>query len=314
MKIVFFGTPEIAAFVLERLFLEKEFQVVAVVTKIDKPQGRSQKVLPTPVKQFMIETKPSIPLLQPEKVSTSDWEERLRSFGADVFVVVAYGEILKQNILDIPRLGAINVHASLLPKYRGAAPMHRAIIEGEEETGVTIMEMVLALDAGAILDVEKIEISPEMTVGELHDKMAHAGARALIRTLKHIDTKKRDKREQNHREATYAGKITSDECLVCWEDKTKKIYDKIRGVTPWPGAFCFMRLHGEIKRVKLIKVAPLYGASIKSPGSIIKYDHAHFYIATCDGAIAVNELQVEGKKKMDLQEFFNGNPEVEIIG
>ena len=308
MKIIFFGTPEIAAIILERLLAESNLEVVAVVTKVDKPQGRSQKVLPSAVKEYVQRTHPNIPLLQPHKVSTPDWEEKLKSFHADVFVVVAYGEILKQPVLDIPSYGAINVHASLLPKYRGAAPMHRAIIEGEKETGVTIMEMTLALDAGAILDVEKISIDSEMTVGDLYYKMSDLGAIALIRTLKDLLNKKKNKKEQDHLLATYAAKITPEECKINWNGSTKKIIDKIRGVTPWPGAWCYLTIGAEKKRAKLIKVSPFYQSTGRPPGSVVVYDRSQLKIATNDGAVFIEKLQLEGKRPMEIKEFFNGAP------
>ena len=170
MKVVFFGTPQIAANILKGL-LDHHIEVVCIVTKPDKKKGRSQKMLPPPVKSFVQESFPEIDVLQPHKVSTDEYVEKLKSYDADLFIVVAYGEIVRQNILDIPKVACVNVHASLLPKHRGAAPIHRAIINGDLESGVSIMEMVLALDAGDIFTVLKTPIALDMDVGELEKEI-----------------------------------------------------------------------------------------------------------------------------------------------
>lgn len=309
MKIIYFGTPAIASHILEDL-LKHQINIVAVVTKPDKKQGRSQKMAPSAVKQFVLEQYSHIPVLDPSKISTEEYKEKLMAFNADLFVVVAYGEIIKQNILDVPKMGCINVHASLLPKYRGAAPMHRAIINGEKETGVTIMEMVLALDAGAILHVEKIAIPEDMNVGELELELGKIGSIALFKTLKHFSEKRSKKKPQDEALVTYASKITSEECEIHWNHTSKSIHNLIRGVTPFPGAWCklfFDKDSGiEQKRLKIKKAEIAKNHYRASPGTVLKYEKNEWIIATQDGSINLLEVQLEGKKTMTAAEFIRG--------
>jgi methionyl-tRNA formyltransferase len=309
MRVIYFGTPSIAAHILENL-LQHSVNVVAVVTKPDKRQGRDQKLAPSAVKEFLLRAYPDIPILQPAKISTEEYREKLQAFNADLFLVVAYGEIIKQSILDIPKLGCLNVHASLLPRYRGAAPMHRAIINGEKETGVTIMEMVLALDAGPILHKEKVEISKEMNVGELEVELEKLGSLALLKTLENLKEKRANKQLQEEALATYAPKITPQECEVHWNQPSKKIHDLIRGVTPFPGAWCqiiFKKPSGEeSKRLKIKKTEIVKNNFNSPPGTVLKYEKDHWMIATQDGAIRLLEVQLEGKKTMNASEFIRG--------
>lgn len=306
MKIIFFGTPHIAAKILESLMMHHE--VVAVVTKPDKKQGRDLQLRPSAVKLWVEANCPHIPVLQPLKISTEEYREKLTQFNADIFVVVAYGEIIKQFILDLPPLGCINIHASLLPKYRGAAPMHRAIINGEKETGVSIMEMVLALDAGPILHVEKTPITDEMTVGELEKKLEVLGAEGLLKTLEQIHQKKIHKSYQDDSLATYAAKITPEECEIKWTRSALSIHNLIRGVTPAPGAWCwiFLKNQTEPKRLKIKKSILLQKTSSASPGSIICYDKTSWEVAAGEGVLRILEVQLEGKKSVTAEEFMKG--------
>jgi methionyl-tRNA formyltransferase len=309
MRIVYFGTPTIAAHILECL-LKHHVNIVAVVTKPDKKQGRSQQLQPSHVKSFVQNYFPHIPVLEPMKVSTEEYRDKLAAFNADLFVVVAYGEILKQLILDIPRVKCINVHASLLPKYRGAAPMHRAIINGEAETGITIMEMVLALDAGAMLHTEKTVISENMTVGDLEAVLETLGCQGLLKVFEDFRCDRVVGIPQDERLVTYAPKITTEECEVNWHLSSQAIHKLICGVTPFPGAWCSIRMspfgEADKKRLKIKKSLIVSGSLVGSPGDVLKYDHDAWIIATQNGAIQLLEVQLEGKKSCSASEFVRG--------
>lgn len=305
MNIVFFGTPQIAANILKGL-LQKGLNIVCVVTKPDKKQGRSQKLLPPAVKALLNEEYPQIELLQPEKVSTAEYEAILKKYNADFFIVVAYGEIMKQNILDIPKRACINVHASLLPKYRGAAPMHRAIINGEVESGVTIMEMVLAMDAGDILKVLKTPITLEMNVSDLAKKVEKLGVKGLLETLDDFENGNVLKVSQDESQATYASKITVEECEVNWDLPSLQIHNLIRGVSPFPGAYTYIVMGDQKKRLKIKKAKMVSDSSEASAGTILFFDQNGFIIKTQDSAIELLEVQLEGKKAMSAFEFVQG--------
>jgi methionyl-tRNA formyltransferase len=314
MNIVFFGTPTFAANVLDYL-LKQGVNVLAVVTKPDKPQGRSLKTIPSAVKDLLKNKYPHIPILEPVKVSTEEYQKKLEAFHPDLFVVVAYGEIIKQNILDIPKYGSINVHASLLPKYRGAAPIHRAIIEGEVETGVSIMEVVLALDAGAVLHVKKIPIDLDMNVGELEKALEAIGAQALKETLDDYKNKYQSRQEQNHELASYASKILTEDCRVQWLNDSLDIHNLIRGVTPYPGAWCIVKIPGDVnpKRLKIKKTRSLPQLHNKKPGEIISFGKDGWVVAAGKGAVELLEVQLEGKKACTGIEFSRGYPAPEML-
>lgn len=305
MKVVFFGTPQIAANILKSL-LENGVQVVAVVTKPDKKQGRDQKLQPSAVKAFLQNNHPHIPILQPTKVSTPEYEEMLKTFQSDLFVVVAYGEILRQNILDIPKIDCINIHASLLPKYRGAAPMHRAIINGETETGVCIMQMVLALDAGDILEVLKTPIPIDMNVGDLEKKIEQLGVKGALDTINKFISGKITRTPQDEKLATYASKISVEECEIHWDLPALQIHNLIRGTSPYPGAWCHFLLNDQKKRLKVLKAKLAADSSNKAPGTILHYDQSGFVIKTRDAAIQLLQVQMEGKKACSAEEFVRG--------
>lgn len=311
MKVIFFGTPLFAVEILKCL-LDNQIDVVAIVTKPDKKQGRQQKLKPLPVKQFVEDNHIPIPLFQPEKISTIEWEEKLKSFEPDLFVVVAFGEIIKQNILNVPKLDPINIHASLLPKYRGAAPIHRAIINGDTETGITIMEMVKALDAGDIIHVEKVFIDKDMNVSELEKKLISAAKVAVLKAIDLYEKKSVKKIPQKDSEATYAHKISPEECKVDFLKKTLPIYNLIRGSTPFPGAWFEIQLQGQVKRLK-VKKAKILSDIQGLPKQILKFEKNSFIIAAADGAISLEEVQLEGKKVMSAKEFILGYPVPVIV-
>lgn len=310
MKVVFFGTPHFAVNILSHL-IENKVDVVGVVTKPDKPQGRHLKLKPTPVKQYLIDHNLNIPLFQPGKISTSEWEETLKKLDADLFVVVAFGEILKQNILDIPKLDCVNIHASLLPKYRGAAPIHRAIIDGEQETGVTIMKMVKALDAGDMLHVEKVRITDDMDVSMLESDLERAGCKAILEVISLFDSGKVSYTPQIDSEATYAHKITPEECQIHFHQQSNKIFNLIRGSSPYPGAWCLVQTGSGSKRLK-IKRAKVRPDLSGEPGKRLGNLSQEIIVATQDFSIEFLEVQLQGKRSMTVKEFLAGHSKLEF--
>ncbi|MCB1084697.1 MAG: methionyl-tRNA formyltransferase [Chlamydiia bacterium] len=255
MNIIYFGTPQIAADVLKML-VDGGVNVLAVVTKPDKPRGRSGKLACSPVKEFALKFLPNIPLYQPEKASTPTFEGEMKKYGADLFVVFAYGEIMKQPLLDIPKEGAINLHASLLPKYRGAAPIQYALLDGAKETGVTVIEMVLKMDAGAILAQEKIPLHPEMNHAALEEALKDLGGETLLRVIKNYAYHKEHKVPQNPDEATYVQKITPQMAEIDWSQSANTIHNQVRAFSPLPGAWTTVEVQGVSKRLKIFYVLP----------------------------------------------------------
>jgi len=310
MKVIFFGTPPFAAETL-RYLLEKGINVVAVISKPDRPKGRSGAPSPTPVKIIALNHRPPIPLHQPPLVSAPDFAATLQGYQADLFVVVAYGEIIKQHLLDMPRLGCINVHASLLPKYRGAAPIQRCIINGEKETGVTIMHMVKQMDAGDMIEVAKVPIPPEMTYGELEQSLLEAGKKTLLKVIQEVGAGNVKRIPQDHTQATLAPKIELEDCEIRWDQPAEAIHNLIRGVNPHPGAWCYVNFRGEKKRLKILRsrVQPYQGSD--KPGTILP--GGALLIATGKDALVILELQLEGKKAMKADDFLRGIPLHDIL-
>lgn len=300
MRIVFFGTPQFAKTILEYLILQG-VQVVAVVTRPDKPRGRSGTPFPTAVKTCALAHNLSV--YQPTKASTPEFAAFLKSLNADLFVVAAYAEILKQNILDLPKQGCINVHGSILPKYRGAAPVQRSIMEGETETGVTIMKMALQMDAGDILAVRKIPIPLEMTAGELMDALAEQGKEALWEVLQNLD--QIQPTQQDPIMSTHAKKITSEDAEVDWSRPCFSVHNQIRGVTPNPGAWCWVEVKGEKKRLLIKKTLPHPSISGEL-GQIVSRIPLELIVACGSGSLSLLEIQLEGKKAMATKEFLRG--------
>ena len=287
MRLVFFGTPRIAAEILKTL-LAHQIDVVAVVTKADKPMGRSGKLIPPPVKQVAVEK--NIPCYQPPKASDPKFVEELKALNADLFVVAAFSEIFKENLLEVPRFGCINVHASLLPKYRGAAPIQRCIMAGEKESGVTIMQMDRGLDTGGMIAVAKTPILPDMTAGELTEELTKLGAEALVGVIKNFNTIKIV--PQPAGETTYAKKVSLEDGEIVWDRPAEQVYAHIRGVTPKPGAWCFVEVRGVKKRLKI------WRARLGGNGALI--------VPCLTGSIELLEVQLEGKRRMESFEFMRG--------
>lgn len=302
MRIVFMGTPEFAVPSLE-ILVKNNMDVVMVVTQPDKPKGRGYKVSYTPVKECAV--KYNIPVMQPEKVGSREAVEQLKALKPDLFVTCAFGQLLTTDVLQIPRLGTVNVHGSLLPKYRGAAPIQWAVINGEKKTGVTTMLTVLKLDAGDILLSREIEIDDEMTAGQLHDKMSVIGAELLMDTIKGLEKGSITPVPQNDSEATYAPRITRETGKINWENTAESIHNLVRGTNPWPGAYSY--LNGERMRIWKTKVYSESEKTGKEPGTIIGINKDSFMIQTGKGIVSVSEVQCDSGKRMTVEQYLCGH-------
>jgi methionyl-tRNA formyltransferase len=297
LKIVFMGTPGFAVPSLNAL-IESEDEVVGVVTKTDKPQGRGQRIESPPIK--ILSQQYGIPILQPEKLKTEEFFNELKSFNPDLICVTAYGKILPKNILELPPRGGINVHASLLPKYRGAAPINWAIINGEKNTGITTMLMDEGMDTGDILLQHEIPIDEEDTGETLSEKLSHIGAELLIQTIKLLKENKLSPIPQDHSKATYASMLKKEDGLIDWSKSAQEIRNSIRGTLPWPGAYTFL----EGKNLKIYRAIVSLGQG--KPGLVIISTRGTLRVATGAGAIDIHELQIEGGKRLPIEAFLSG--------
>lgn len=300
MKVVFMGTPEIATGCLQKLIDEK-YDVIGVVTQPDKPQNRGKKLGMPPVKELAI--KYDIPVYQPQKAREESFVQILKELNPDIIVVVAFGQILPKSILDIPKYGCINVHVSLLPKYRGAAPINWVIINGEQKTGVTTMYMDEGLDTGDIILTEEFDLDDSITAGELHDKMMVIGANTLIKTLDLIEKDCAPRIKQNHDEHTYAPMMNKSLGEINWNKNAWDIHNLVRGVNPWPSAYTIY--NGSTMKVWKTKV--LNESSDKIAGTIIKVDKDGIRVSTNDKVILIEEIQMPGKKRVTVSEYIKGN-------
>jgi methionyl-tRNA formyltransferase len=294
LRLVFLGTPEFAVATLERL-VETRHDVVAVFTQPDRPKGRGQKESMPPVKEAALRL--GLPVHQPERARRPEVVEQLREFAPDAMVVVGYGQILPQSILDIPPRGIINVHASLLPKYRGAAPIQWAIARGETRTGVTTMRIDAGMDTGDMLLKWETEIGPGETAIELSPRLAQAGADLLVRTLAELPSIRPEKQDPD--QATYAPILKREDGKIDWEMTAEEILNRSRGLVPWPGCYGFLR--GQ--RFHIWKAKP--GEQRLSPGEL-RSDHGRLFAGCGNGAIELIEVQLEGKKRMPAAAFLNG--------
>ncbi|WP_100934490.1 methionyl-tRNA formyltransferase [Candidatus Chlamydia corallus] len=311
LKVVYFGTPIFAATVLEDL-LNRKIQILAVVTRVDKPQKRSAQLVPSPVKTIALTY--GIPLLQPSKASDPQFIEELRAFNADLFIVVAYGAILRQVVLDIPRYGCYNLHAGLLPAYRGAAPIQRCIMEGAIESGNTVIRMDAGMDTGDMANTTHVPINPDMTSGELAEILASQGAGVLIKTLQEIEAGQLQLVSQNASLATIAPKLSKEEGQIPWDKSAKETYAHIRGVTPAPGAWTFFSFSEKAPKRLMIRKASLLAeeGGYGPPGTIVVTDKQELAVACSKGAVVLHEVQVEGKGSMNSKSFLNGYPAAKI--
>ncbi len=301
-RIVFFGTPEVAAETLEYL-IQAGLNIVAVVSKPDKPIGRSNTPQPTPVKKIALQY--NLPLMQPEKVSSPEPSEQLSTFHADLFVIVAYGEIIKQHLLDMPSLGCINEHLSLLPKYRGAAPVQHAILQAETETGVTIMYLVKQMDAGDIIATVKVPISQEITHGELLQELCRVGKKLLLDTIHALAEGRASRTPQDHSQATMAPKVELENCEVIWSNDALSIHNLIRSSNPEPGAWCYVLVKNEKKRLRLFQ-SKVHEISGGEPGKILSWGDQGLIVSCGKNAIEILQLQLEGKKSMPSKDLMRG--------
>ncbi len=306
MKIVFFGTPEFAAKHLQVLHTQG-IDIAAIVTKPDTPQGRHLVLQPPPVKVYAQKYMPHVPLYQPEKCSTAEFAGVLTSLHADLYVVVAYGEIIKQNILDIPRLGCINVHGSLLPHLRGAAPMQRCLLQGDTTSGVTIIQLVLKMDAGDMLHQGKVAVPPNMTLPELEKALIEAGCRSLLKVLTDFERAAVVRTPQDETKVTFAPKITPAECCIDWNKQALVIHNLVRAVTPHPGAWCPIYVRGQTKRLKILR-SECVESCIGTPGTHVQYSKNELLVFCGKGGLRLQEVQLEGKAAMPIEELLRGLP------
>lgn len=298
MRAVFMGTPEFAVPTLQALI--DHHQVEAVVTQPDKQRGRGKKVQFPPVKEKAVEHE--IPVYQPQKARDEEFVEILREINPDVIVVVAYGQILPESILNIPKYGCINVHGSLLPKYRGAAPIQWAVLDGEEKTGITTMYMEKGLDTGDMIDKAEIVLDPKETAGTLHDKLMEIGANLLLETLEKLENETAVRIKQNDSESCYASMLTKEMGQIDFSKSAREIECLIRGMNPWPSAYT--SLNG--KALKVWEAEVLTENSGEEPGTVIDVTKDAIVAACKEGALKLLEVQMAGKKRMKVSAFLLG--------
>lgn len=313
MKIVYMGTPDFAVAPLEAM-IEAGHEVVLVVTQPDKKKGRGKEVQFTPVKECAM--KYGIEVFQPVKIKETEAVEKLKQYEADIFVVAAFGQILSKEILDMPKYGCINIHASLLPKYRGAAPIQWVIIDGEEQTGVTIMQMDVGLDTGDMLLKEVVEIDKKETGESLHDKLAQAGSNLIVKALPLIESGEITPEKQNDAKSCYAKMLSKDLGLIQFEKSAREIERLIRGLNSWPSAYTF--LNGKTVKIweadvvettdeKYKELAATNAEFVEKPGTILEVTKEDIYVVCGKGLLNIRQLQLEGKKRMNTKDFLLGN-------
>lgn len=299
MKIVFMGTPEFAASAL-RAIVEAGYDVAAVVTQPDKPKGRSHQPQMSAVKVYALEQ--SIPVFQPVKVREAEAVEQLRRYGADLFIVAAFGQILTEEILNMPRLGCVNIHASLLPKYRGAAPIQWVIINGEKETGITLMKMDRGIDTGEMLLKSVVLIGEKETGASLHDKLAEAGAKLIVQALPQIEAGELVPEKQDDTLASYVSVLNKALGHIDWSQNAVTIERLIRGLNSWPSAYTYYNR----KVMKIWEAEIISGDSEYEPGCITQVQKDSFDVQTGEGILRITVMQLEGKKKMAVRDFLLG--------
>lgn len=298
MRVVFMGTPDIAATCLKRI-LADGFEVVGVYTQPDRPKGRGMKLTASPVKEVALEA--GIPVFQPESFREDETVEELKALKPDICAVVAYGRILPQKVLDVPGLGCINIHASLLPKYRGSAPYQWAVLNGEKETGVTAMYLCREMDAGDMIDRVKTPIGENETAGELLDRLAVLGAELLSKTLTRFTQGKVPAQKQDESQVSFAPMLEKTMCPIDWSKTAQQVHDHVRGLQPWPVAT--MELNGIPFKVHETRIVSGSGA----PGTVLGLTKTGLVIACGEGAVEVRVLQAQGGKRMNAPDYFRGH-------
>jgi methionyl-tRNA formyltransferase len=297
LRVIFMGTPEFACPALQKL-VERGEQVVAVVTQPDRPRGRGQRLMPTPVKELAV--RHAIPVYQPDKVRNPEVIEMLRTLAPDVIVVVAFGQILPKVLLDIPPLGCINVHASLLPRYRGAAPLNWCLINGEHETGVTTMLMDVGLDTGPMLLKQSTPIDQDEGIVSLHDRMSVMGAELLSETLDGLAAGTIMPEEQDDSRSCYAPMLKKEHGRIDWDRDARSIHDQVRGLAVWPVAYTFL----DGQTIKVYRSRTATGAGL--PGTVLRADKHGIEVACLQGSLVIEELQLAGKKRLEASSFLAG--------
>ncbi len=306
LKIIFMGTTDFGGPVLEKLADSRENKIV-VVTQPDRPQGRGRKILPTPIKKIALNN--GLEVFQPENINDEESIKRMKEFNPDIILVVAYGQILSSYILSIPKIGCINIHGSLLPEYRGAAPINRAIINGEKETGITFMFMNEKVDAGEIIFQEKINILPDETCGELYYRLSDLSADTLPKLLEKIKSGKIERIPQDSKLATFARKMRKEDGEIDWSDKGEKVYNLIRGTIPYPGAFTYYK--GRKLKITRARFLDDYQGEADTgspkPGRVVKTEKDGILIYTGDkGIIKILKMIPAGSKELTVNQFING--------
>jgi methionyl-tRNA formyltransferase len=301
LRILFLGTAEFACPTLEAL-LASRHQVLGVVTQPDRPKGRGQKLIATPVKSIAL--KAGLPVYQPEKIRDPAFLKILESLRPELMVVAAYGQILSAAVLAVPPRGCVNVHGSVLPKYRGAAPIVRAILAGERRTGITTMFMDPGMDTGPILLTEETEIEEEDTAGSLHDRLARIGARLLLLTLERLEENALVPRPQEHSLATLAPKVEKEEARILWTAPARQIFNRVRAFDPWPGAYTSWLG----RTLKLFRPRLIEAQGTPYPGTVVAASAEGIRIASAEGDLLIREVQAESRPRMKVSDFLRGNP------
>ncbi|GAB1056917.1 MAG: methionyl-tRNA formyltransferase [Shewanella algae] len=302
LKIIFAGTPDFAARHLQAL-LDSEHQVIAVYTRVDKPAGRGHKLTPSPVKALALEH--DIPVYQPKSLRHEEAQQELAALGADIMVVVAYGLILPLAVLQAPRLGCINVHGSILPRWRGAAPIQRALWAGDKETGVTIMQMDVGLDTGDMLLKTSLPIADDDTSATLYEKLAQQGPVALIQALQGLAEGKLTTEPQDESLANYAEKLSKEEARIDWHKAARNLWQEIRAFNPWPVSY--FECQGQ--NIKVWQAEVEESDEQFEPGTVVRADKRGLAIATADGLLVLKKAQLPGKKPLDIADILNARGE-----
>lgn len=301
MRIVFMGTPDFAVGSLQALCESGKHEILAVVTQPDRPKGRGNKLLQTPVKEYALEQ--GLTVYQPQKVKTPEFVELLHELQPELIVVAAFGQFLSKEILELPKYGCINVHASLLPKYRGAAPIQYAIIKGEKESGVTIMQMDIGMDTGAMLDKVVVPIEENTTMGELHDALREQGATLLLQVIDKIAAGTAVAEPQDNEQATYATLLDRSMEHIDWSKKAQEVHNLVRGFNPAPSTFTKLP-NGKSLKIWGSKMTDKNSAA--AAGTVIETGKHSFFVACGEGVLEITEVQPESKKRMPAQVFLNG--------
>ncbi|MDO4268683.1 MAG: methionyl-tRNA formyltransferase [Eubacteriales bacterium] len=305
MRIIFMGTPDFSVPTLESL-IQSRHQVIAAVTQPDKPKGRGKEIQMTPVKETAL--KHHIPVYQPARARDPEFVEEMRALKPDVMVVIAFGQILSKELLEVPRYGCVNLHASLLPKYRGAAPIQWAVINGDEETGVTSMMMDVEMDTGDMLEKVTVKLDPEETGGSLFDRLSLLGGDLILSTLDKLEAGTVVPEKQDHEKATYVKKISKSMGDIDWTMDAAAIERLVRGLNPWPSAYT--RLNGKLLKIWKAGVLddPAPQPEAAACGQIVKASGGQLLVRTGGGILSLLEVQLEGKKRMDAAAFLRGFP------